>query len=364
MDSIQIHNGLENITVAATELSHVDGERGLLVLRGFRVEQLAPEATFEDAVHLLWHGRLPNAGERAELAARLYAARAHAFARLPTLGAALSARDAMDALRGATAQLTDSDSADLPALLCGALPVFAAAHARLRDGKAPIAPRPDRSQAADYLAMMFGTDPDLARVRALDTYLVTVSDHSLNASTFAARVLTSTATDDVSAIVAAIGALKGPLHGGAPGAVLEMLDAIGTPDRAEAWLSAALARGERVMGMGHRIYRVRDPRADVLEAATRRLAAHGGGTSRLELARSVEQSAAKLLDARHPGRQLRANVEFNTAVLLDAIGIDRRSFTATFAVGRVAGWLAHIEEQRRTGRLIRPRALYTGPLPQ
>jgi citrate synthase len=363
MEPVQIHNGLDDITVAATELSHVDGERGLLVLRGHSVERLAPEATFEDATHLLWYGKLPNPHEGAELAARLATGRAHAFERLASVRSALTTADAMDALRGATAQLTERDSADLPALLTGALAVFAAAHARIRAGKEPIAPRADHSHAADYLAMLFGDTPAPARVRALDTYLVTVSDHGLNASTFAARVVTSTATDSVSAVVAAIGALKGPLHGGAPGAVLEMLDAIGKTERAEAWLSAALDRGERIMGMGHRIYRVRDPRADVLESAIKRLAHQLGVSDRLELARSVETCAARLLDARHPGRTLRANVEFNTAVLLDAIGLDRKLFTATFAVSRVVGWLGHIDEQRRTGKLIRPRALYTGPLP-
>jgi len=363
MEPVQIHNGLEGITVAATELSHIDGERGVLILRGHSVDRLAPEATFEDVAYLLWHGSLPNASERAELAAQLYAGRAKAFERLADARPALAAQDAMDALRGATALLTERDSADLPGLLTGALAVFAAAHARIRAGREPIAPRKDHSHAADYLAMLSGTEPSPALVRALDTYLVTVSDHGLNASTFAARCVISTATDSVSAVVAAIGSLKGPLHGGAPGAVLEMLDAIGTPERAEAWLSAALDRGERIMGMGHRIYRVRDPRADVLEAAIKRLTRQLGGSDRLELARSVESTAARLLDERHPGRALRANVEFNTAVLLDAIGLDRTLFTATFAVSRVAGWLGHIDEQRRTGKLIRPRALYTGPLP-
>jgi citrate synthase len=211
--------------------------------------------------------------------------------------------------------------------------------------------------------MSFGREPKASEVRALDTYLVTVADHSLNASTFAARCVISTLTDSVSAVVAAIGSLKGPLHGGAPGAVLEMLDAIGSPDRAETWINGALDRHERIMGMGHRIYRQRDPRADVLEAAIRRLTRDRGGSPRLELARSVETTAARILDERYPGRFLRPNVEFNTAVILEAIGIDRRLFTGTFAVSRVAGWLGHIEEQRRDGRLIRPRALYTGVMP-
>jgi citrate synthase len=363
MEPVQIHNGLEGITVAATELSHVDGEHGVLVLRGHLVERLAPEATFEDAAHLLWHGALPTPAERGDMQARLYAGRAKAFERLDDVRPALFARDAMDALRGATAQLSEDDSHDLPGLLTGALPVFVAAHARIRAGKEPIAPRSDRSHTADYLAMLTGRDPEPSRVRAFDTYLVTVSDHSLNASAFTARVVASTAADSVSAVVAAIGALKGPLHGGAPGKVLDMLDAIGKPENAEAWITGALERGERIMGMGHRIYRVRDPRADVLEAAIKLLSRQLGTTDRLELARSVESCAARLLDARHPGRSLQPNVEFNTAVLLDAIGLDRSLFTATFAVSRVLGWLGHIEEQRRIGKLIRPRALYTGKVP-
>jgi citrate synthase len=211
--------------------------------------------------------------------------------------------------------------------------------------------------------MLTGRDPDHARVRALDTYLVTVSDHGMNASTFAARVVTSTATDSVSAVVAAIGALKGPLHGGAPGAVLDMLDAIGSIERARKWLEATLDRGERIMGMGHRIYRVRDPRAAVLEGAIRRLETTLGKNTRLELAHAVEAQASTLLDARYPTRKIRANVEFNTAVLLEAVGLTRNLFTATFAIGRSLGWVAHIEEQRKSGRLIRPDSEYIGKIP-
>ncbi|HET6334175.1 MAG TPA: citrate/2-methylcitrate synthase, partial [Polyangiales bacterium] len=168
MEPVQIHNGLEGITVAATELSHIDGERGVLILRGHSVDRLAPEATFEDVAYLLWHGSLPNASERAELAAQLYAGRAKAFERLADARPALAAQDAMDALRGATALLTERDSADLPGLLTGALAVFAAAHARIRAGREPIAPRKDHSHAADYLAMLSGTEPSPALVRALD----------------------------------------------------------------------------------------------------------------------------------------------------------------------------------------------------
>jgi citrate synthase len=180
----------------------------------------------------------------------------------------------------------------------------------------------------------------------------------MNASTFAARVIASTRSDMVSAVTGAIGALKGPLHGGAPGPVLDMLDAIGAPANAETWLLGELAAGRRIMGMGHRVYRVRDPRAAVLEEAVRPLA-----SPRLELARAVEHAAAKILRDRKPDRPLAANVEFYTAVLLDAVGLPREQFAATFAVSRIAGWAAHVIEQHRTGRLIRPASNYTGAMP-
>jgi citrate synthase len=263
----------------------------------------------------------------------------------------------MDALRAALAHLrSDNDLADAVAAI-GAAPVFVAAWSRRRAGSQPIAPDASLSHAADYLRMTTGSAHD-ANVRGLDAYLTTVIDHGMNASTFTARVVTSTASDLISAVVAAVGALKGPLHGGAPGPVLDMLDAIGEPARAEAWLLEELAAGRRIMGMGHRIYRVRDPRAAVLETAVKPLA-----SKRLELARAVEQAAAKILAERKPDRPLAANVEFYTAVLLDAVGLPREQFAPTFAVGRVAGWCAHVIEQRRVGRLVRPSSRYVGPMP-
>jgi citrate synthase len=268
----------------------------------------------------------------------------------------------MDALRGALAQL-DPSFHD-PLALTGAAAVLAAAWARLRAGEAPLAPDAGAGHAADYLRMARGRAPTAAEAAALDAYLVTVSDHGMNASTFAARVVTSTQSDPVSAVVAAVGALKGPLHGGAPGPVLDMLDRIATPEAVRPWLEAELAAGRRIMGMGHRIYRVRDPRAFVLERALAALEQDGGsGGGRLGLARLVERTAESLLAERHPDRPLRANVEFYTALLLEAVGLDRASFTPTFTVGRCAGWLAHIAEQRRTGRLIRPGSRYVGPVP-
>jgi citrate synthase len=358
-----VHDGLEGVVAAETELSHVDGNAGVLILRGHSVEQLAPRAGVEDVCHLFWHGKLPGSSERKRMHARLYEGRARAHALLPRLGDALDAPNAMDALRAATAHLAEDPHTDVPALLTGALAVFTAAHHRRRTGKEPIAPSPDHSHAADYLAMLHGSEPDPALVRALETYLITVCDHGMNASTFAARVVASTGSDMVSAVVAALGALKGPLHGGAPGPVLDMLDAIGEPENAGRWLRDELVAGRRIMGMGHRIYRVRDPRAAVLERAVRALAGHAHEHGRLALAHAVENKAGELLDASHPERKLRANVEFFTAVLLEAVGLDRRLFTATFAVGRVVGWCGHVIEQRSKGRLIRPASRYVGPMP-
>ena len=195
--------------------------------------------------------------------------------------------------------------------------------------------------------------------------LVTVADHGLNASTFAARVVASTQAGLTSSVLAALSALKGPLHGGAPGPVLDMLDGIGVPDNADAWLGAALDGGERLMGFGHRVYRVRDPRADALKGAVRMLAASGAiDPARLALAEAVEEAALKQLRLRKPGRALDTNVEFYTALLLEALGFPREAFTAVFAMWRVAGWVAHAKEQALNGRLIRPMSVYVGPRPR
>lgn len=205
-------------------------------------------------------------------------------------------------------------------------------------------------------------EPDPKHVEAVDAYWTSAAEHGMNASTFTARVVASTASDATSAVVSAIGALKGKLHGGAPGPVLDMLDEIRSADRAHAWVNAALARGERIMGMGHRIYRARDPRAFVLERALTKLSERAS-TARLELARAVEREAETQLAAKYPDRPLKCNVEFYTAILLEAVGLPRALFTPTFAVSRAAGWLAHVEEQRATGKLIRPKSVYVGPIP-
>lgn len=356
--------GLDGVVVADTRLSEVDGEQGRLVIGGHEVESLAGQRTFEEVFALLLRGALPNDAEREAIRAALAEARVAAFARLPRLGDALDERDGMDALRAALAHLAASDDDEATAArLAGAAAVYAAAWARKAAGEAPIAPNPSQGQAADYLRMARGRAASMAESAALDAYLVTVSDHGMNASTFTARVVASTGSDLVSAVVAAVGALKGPLHGGAPGPVLDMLDAIGDPARATDWLEAELASGRRIMGMGHRIYRVRDPRAAALEAATLRLERAGARAGRLPLARAVEEAATSVLRRRYPSRPLLANVEFYTAVLLDTIGLPRALFTPTFAIGRLVGWCAHVREQRATGRLIRPASRYVGPRP-
>ncbi|MGH7436128.1 MAG: citrate synthase [Polyangiaceae bacterium] len=356
--------GLEGVVVADTRLSDVDGEAGRLVVAGHEVEALAGGSTFEDVCGLLWRAAgLAGESDREGIRRALAEGRTRAFERIGRLGDALRQDDGMDALRAAVSHLSGRDGFDTPARVTGAMGAFAAAWCRVREGREPVAPDASLAHAADYLRMGGGSPAGDARAAALDAYLVTVADHGMNASTFAARVVTSTGSDLVSSVVAGLGALKGPLHGGAPGPVLDMLDAIGRPDRAAAWIDAELSAGRRIMGMGHRIYRVRDPRAAALEAATLRLEKAGVSTGRLALARAVEAAAEGALAAKHPDRPLRANVEFYTAVLLDTVGLDRTAFTPTFAVGRVAGWCAHVLEQRANGRLIRPASRYVGDAP-
>lgn len=356
--------GLEGVVAADTVMSHIDGEAGRLVIRGHDVEQLAGRIRFEEVCALLWDGALPDRARAEPLRLSLGRARVEAFAALGGSGGALALADPMDALRAATSQLEpDADPVRTRIRLSGALPVVAAAWRRARDGGDPVPPDPERAHAEDYLYMLEGGPAQPERVAALDTYLVTVADHGMNASTFTARVVASTRSDEVSAVVAAIGALKGPAHGGAPGPVLDMIDAIRSPERAERWIREELDAGHRIMGMGHRVYRARDPRAAVLEKAIERLETAGIAQRRLSLARAIEKVATSELRVRHPDRPLQANVEFYTAVLLSALGLPRALFTPTFAVARVAGWLAHVMEQQESGRLIRPRARYVGPLP-
>jgi citrate synthase len=238
-----------------------------------------------------------------------------------------------------------------------------AGYSRLMRGTEPLQPLPELGLAANYLYMSTGVEPHTELVRALNVYLTTVADHGLNASTFAARVITSTGSDFVSAVTGAIGALKGPLHGGAPGPALDLVFEIGTVARAESVLREKIAGGERLMGFGHRIYKVRDPRADVLGAAAERMFTRAGDLRLYDLARSIETVALRVLAEHKPERRLQTNVEFYTALLLHGLGLEVAQFTPTFAIGRAAGWTAHCFEQRASGRLIRPESLYVGRAP-
>ncbi len=266
----------------------------------------------------------------------------------------------MDALRMAAGTVSPGTSDEEAITLVARLPTIVAAYGRMLGGEEPVEPDPGLGHAANYLYMLTGEAPGEEFARALETYLNTVSDHGMNASTFAARVIVSTRSDVVSAVVGAIGALKGPLHGGAPGPALDVVFEIGEAGRAERVLREKLGRGERLMGFGHRIYRVRDPRADVLAAAAERLYDTEGDTDLYELALDVERTALRLLAEHRPGRNLQTNVEFYTALLLHGLGLPTELFTPTFAVGRVAGWTAHCFEQQASDRLIRPQSAYVG----
>ena len=366
-----VSRGLDNVVAAQTRLSHVDGQGGQLLIAGYALEELAGRVTFEETAYLLWKGVLPNREELAEHSSQMAKLR-----RLPakTLEVIREAAQAppIDALRMGCATLSldvpnpndISPAADFASakMLTARLPTIVAAHARISAGQEPIAPREDLSHAANFLYMVHDREPDPLAAKALDTYWVTVMDHGMNASTFTARVIASTRSDMVSAVTGAIGALKGPLHGGAPGPVLDMLVEIGSADKAEAWFRNELAQGRRIMGFGHRIYKVRDPRAEVLS----RVASQMGGArlenrKLFELARDVEKIAIRVLDEHKPGRNLRTNVEFYTALVLQSLGLEPRSFVAMFASGRVAGWCAHVIEQHAEDHLIRPQSEYIGP---
>lgn len=361
--------GLEGVVAATTVLSSIDGERGELLIAGIPVEELAPHATFEEAIHLLWRGELPNRAALADLQSRLASRRALPEGAVELLARAARAGASPMAALGLALGLVRLEgdhrpgqwNADIAERLVAVVPGLVAAYWRLRRGESPVAAPAEASHAAAFLWSLEGAAPTAERVRALDTYLVTVIDHGMNASTFTARVIASTHSDLVSAAIGALGALDGPLHGGAPGPALDMVFEIGSADRAEPELRRRILAGERLMGFGHRVYKTRDPRAEVLAAAAQRLA-HGGESRELyALAREVEQVAQRLLAELKPGRRLYTNVEFYTALVLHGAGLRQELFTPLFAASRMAGWMAHCREQLAEGRLLRPDSVFVGP---
>lgn len=351
--------GLKGVIAAETKLSSVDGEAGELVIAGYPLEEIAEHATFEEIVYLLWHRELPNEIVLAEFTDTLKTRRALSDTSLYVLrDAARKNLPVIDALRMVVATLpNENDRVDAQSLIA-VLPTTVATYWRLLNGGDPIAPHPDLNHAANFFYMLNGHTPGDAHIHALNTYLNTISDHGMNASTFTARVITSTRSDVISAITGAIGALKGPLHGGAPGPVLSMLEEIGEIKNAEPVLCAKLDAGERLMGFGHAIYRVRDPRADVLSRTAKAFFKKDDGF--YNLAMHVEQTAPDLLNKYKPGRRLQTNVEFYTALLLHGLGLHPDLFTPMFAIGRIAGWTAHCLEQRALDRIIRPESMYSG----
>jgi len=357
-------SGLEDVVAAETILSDVDGQSGRLIIRGQSLDELVKHATYESVLTLLWEGFFKELPPASDMPMLLGTARQKVFKHFEAADAELVQQPTVDAVRALIARLPDADDIGSALLLVAAPAVFTPGILRLQRKLEPIAPNGKLGHAADMLRMLSGETPTQEQASALDRYLVTVSDHGLNASTFAARVVASTRAGLTSATLAALSALKGPLHGGAPGPVLDALDSIASPEHASTWLQDALDRGERLMGFGHRVYRVRDPRADALKEALKRLTQSGQvDAKRLQLAESVEAAALDLLARKKPNRPLQTNVEFYTALLLEALGIPREAFTCVFAAGRSGGWIAHAREQAVNGRLIRPQSRYIGPTP-
>jgi len=353
--------GLDGVVAAETRLSRVDGQAGRLIVRGHDIERLAGHTSFEAMAALLWHGLARGSADETAVAVALGKARAAVAGRLPDLLPPAAGLPPIDGLRLGLAALNDDAPLGDHIMTTAAVPVLIAAQWRAAQGAAPVAPDPALGQTADFLRMLTGAAADRDIVRALETYLVVVADHGMNASTFTARVVASTRAGIVASVVAALCALKGPLHGGAPGPVLDMLDEIGDVNGIAPWLDGTLASGERLMGFGHRIYRTRDPRADVLKGVVAGLRRDAG---RIAFAEQVEQAAIATLAKRYPTRNLDTNVEFYTALLLDAVGLPRELFTPAFAIGRVLGWTAHAFEQVKGGRIIRPASRYIGDLPE
>ncbi|MCC7022673.1 MAG: citrate/2-methylcitrate synthase [Thermomicrobiales bacterium] len=356
--------GLEGVVAASTALSHVFGEEGKLVYRGYDIHELAGKASFEEVAYLLWMGHLPNRAELSELMQKLGQQRQLPDDVVAVIRDIPTSAHPMDALRTGVSALGASDANvfdDTPDLneaisLTAKFPGILATFFRLRQGLEPVRPKPEHNTAQSYLYQLFGKEPEEKHWRPLEVYLTLLADHGMNASTFTARVIASTGSDLSSAITGAVGALKGPLHGGAPSKVLDMLEAIGAAENVDAWLTEALDRGDRLMGFGHRVYKAEDPRAEIL----RGMAREASTPEFFELSRRTEERALEMLHERKPGRRLYTNVEFYSAAVLSAVGLPGDMFTPTFATSRVVGWTAHVLEQVANNRLIRPQSEFVG----
>lgn len=359
-------NGLDTVVAANTELSHVFGSDGKLVYCGYDIYELAGNASFEEVAHLLWKGHLPNREELDEMSALMGANRELPEAVIEGLRQVSKDANPMDALRTGVSLLGAQSGTKFEGTptfeeaveMAARFPAIAAAFFRLRQGLEPIQGKPELNTAQNLMYMMTGEEPSEGEWKGLDGYLVLLADHGLNASTFTARVIASTNSDICSCLVGAIGALKGPAHGGAPAKVMDMLHEIGSIDNVEPWLEHALDHGDRLMGFGHRVYKAEDPRAEVL----RGMAKQASSPEFFMLSKETEDKALALLNERKPGRKLYTNVEFYSAAVLGAVGLPGDFFPVAFAISRSVGWSAHVLEQVKVNRLIRPASHYVGPV--
>jgi len=362
--------GLEGVVVAETTVGDVRGQEGFFHYRQYSAVDLAEQRSLEDVWHLLFRGELPDAAESGAFGDSVRIRRTippglrSLLPSLAPLGTPLDVLRTAVSVVGAelgwrpTHDIGADELYDQALGLCAVVPTILATAHRLREGYDPIEPRDDLGFAANYLYMLTGEEPSTLHARAIEQYMILTIDHGFNASTFTSRVVTSTGADLGAAIVAAIGALSGPLHGGAPSRALDMLDAIGTPERADAYVRNAVERGDRIMGFGHRVYKTDDPRSLLLRSVTERL-----GGPLVEFSQAVERTTVDVLADLKPGRQLYTNVEFYAGVVMHTCGIPRAMFTPTFAAGRTIGWCTHVMEQAAHNRLIRPSARYVGPPP-
>jgi len=366
----ELKRGLEGVLVAESDLSYVDGEVGKLVYRGYDIEDLARGASYEEVLYLLWHGSLPTAAELDSFAGDLAAEREVAEDVIETVRALADAGERpMAALRTATSMLSaydpESDEGDEEATLqqgrriTAKIPTVLAAFERVRQGEEPVAPDPELSHAGNFLYMLTGAEPDDVSEETFDMALTLHADHGLNASTFTAMVIGSTMADVYSGVTGGIGALSGPLHGGANQDVMEVLHEIdaSSKDPVE-WVKDRQDGGGRIPGFGHRVYKVKDPRANILEEKLRDLSESSGDTKWLDYTTAIEEY---LTDQGLVEKGIAPNVDFYSGSVYDSLGIPVDMYTPIFAMSRVGGWIAHVAEYQEDNRLIRPRARYTGP---
>ena len=353
-----MNDGLKSVVAADTVLSRADGETGMVWVRGHTIGDLVKNHGYEGTVAIIWDGFAGENLTRAKIQNELGIGRERAFAQLDDWIEAAAKRPLLEGARIALAALPENSQ---PAGIAATMPVAVAALLRTRAGKKAVKPNTSLATAADFLRMMRGEPAGEKEVRALDTYFTAVCENGLGNSSFTARVAVSTKASLASAIVSAYCAFTGPLHGGAPGPVLDMLDEIAASGDVDGWIEKRLASGERLMGFGHRVFRIRDPRADMLRAAAASLRKDAG---RLAFAAEVERAALAALKRHRPDQSLHSNIEMDAALLLESVGVPRDAFTQVFAIARCPSWIAHALEQRKTGRMISPASHYVGPKPE